>query len=293
MTAVLWGLLAAILVGTSDAIARKTSQHSSLSVLTLWVMTMSTAALALWLSITGQWPHWHLASWLASAVSGVLNVVVLYFLYLALRRGPVSVASPTSATFTVMLVGWNVLAGEPWAYNQLLAIGIVFLGIVMLTRRSSTPGIDDAYDTHWIRKTAAIALVAAFAVSVRMYLAQDANVELGAQGALFLNRLFALITAFIVVGFLTIKQTRLDWPTGNVLGLISLQAALEASALGVFLIGSSGAGRVGAAIGFSAFAAVTTLVASIWLGDRIGRARSIWISVVVVGLMLASVQTSS
>ena len=47
-------------------------------------------------------------------------------------------------------------------------------------------------------------------------------------------------------------------------------------------------GRIGASIGFSAFAAITAIVASVWLGERIGKSRTIWIAVIVAGLMLAS-----
>lgn len=288
MIAVLWGFLAAVLVGTSDAIARKTAQHSDLNVLTLLVMLISTAGMSVWFITTGDWPQWDQQAWLASAVSGALNLVVLYLLYLALRRGPVSVASPAASTFTIMLVGWNALAGEPWSYWQLIAVVIVFLGVAMLARRTSTPGIDDAYDATWIRTTALFGLAAAAAVSVRMFLAQDASVVLGPASALYLNRIFALIASLLVVTFLIIKTGHIRWPNRNIVKLIGLQAILEASALGVFLLGSAGGGRIGASIGFSAFAAVTAIVASVWLGERIGRRRAFWIVVIVAGLMLAA-----
>lgn len=293
MIAVLWGLLAAVFVGTSDAIARKTSQHCDLNVLTLLVMAMSTAGMTLWLLFRGQWPSWHLEAWLASMVSGTLNVVVLYLLYLALRRGPVSVASPAASTFTVMLVGWNIAAGEPWSVTQLGAVAMVFFGVIMLARKTSTPGIDDQYSAKWIRDTALIGLAAALAVSVRMFLAQDAGEILGAANALYLNRVFALIASTVLVSFLLIKHKNVRWPQGKMYGLIALQGGLEAFALGVFLLGSSGTGRIGASIGFSAFAAVTAIVVSVWLGERIGKKRALWIGVIVAGLMLASTGSTS
>jgi len=292
MIALLWGLLAALLVGTSDAIARKTSQHSSISVLTLLVMALSSAMLTVWFLFTEDWPQWHREAWLASAVSGSLNIVVLYFLYLALQRGPVSVASPAAATFTVMLVGFNALSGEPWSYAQLLSVLVVFFGVTMLARRSSNPGIDDDYDARWIRTTALYALLAAFAVSFRMFLAQDANVVLGPDGALYLNRLFALLAALLLVFALSMRQ-QLQWPRLPIVRLIGLQAFLEAAALGCFLIGSAGNGRVAASIGFSAFAAVTAIVVSIWLGERIGRRRAIWIAVIMGGLVLATLDRAN
>jgi len=288
MIAVLWGLMAAVFVGTSDAIARKTSQHSDLNVLTLCVMALSTSGMTLWFLFAGDWPEWHLKAWIASAVSGSLNIIVLYLLYLALRRGPVSVASPAASTFTIMLVFLNALTGEPFAYSQLIAVVMVFTGIVMLAKKNNNPGVDDNYDNQWIKKTALIGLAAAFAVALRMFLAQDAGVILGPVNALYLNRVFALIAVSCVVTYLVLKKPATQWPHRSVWGLIVMQAALEAFALGFFLIGSAGNGRIGASIGFSAFAAVTAIVTSYWLGERIGRSRAIWMGVVVSGLMLAA-----
>ncbi len=288
MIAVLWGLLAAVFVGTSDAIARKTSQHSDLNVLTLCVMALSTLGMTAGFIVYGEWPEWHLTAWIASAISGSLNIVVLYFLYLALRRGPVSVASPAASTFTIMLVFLNALAGEPFAISQLIAVVLVFTGIVMLAKKNNNPGVDDNYDNQWIRKTALIGLAAAAAVALRMFLAQDAGVVLGPVKALYLNRVFALIAASALVTYLVVKNPSIQWPHKSIWGLIVLQATLEAMALGFFLIGSEGDGRIGASIGFSAFAAVTAIVTSYWLGEKIGRSRAIWMGVVVIGLMLAA-----
>lgn len=288
MIAVLWGLLAAVMVGTSDAIARKTSQYADVRVLPAVVMAISTAVLSVWFVVTGDWPHWDAAAWIASAVSGLLNILVLFLLYTALKRGPVSVASPAASTFTVMLVGLNAVTGEPWAYTQLIAVVVVFFGVFMLSRRSSAPGIDDHYTAAWIRQTALLGLAAALAVSVRMFLAQDASEILGPSGALLLNRVFALLAGALLVSVLWFKQTPLTWPQGSILGYTVIQALLETVALGVFLIGSRSDGRIGATIGFSAFAAVTAIVASLWFGERIGKARAGWLTLVVVGLMLAS-----
>jgi drug/metabolite transporter (DMT)-like permease len=66
-----------------------------------------------------------------------------------------------------------------------------------------------------------------------------------------------------------------------------VQATLETLALGSFLIGSVGAGRIGASIGFSSFAAVTALTAWIWLGEPIGWRRGFWMAVVAAGIGIA------
>ena len=137
MISVVWGVLGATLIGTSDCIARVTAQRVSMAVLLLAVMGLSTAALTAWMQITGGWPAWHTYAWVVSAVSGLLNLFALYFIYTALARGPVSVASTAASSFSVILVAANALAGQPYVWQQLIVILLVFFGIAMLARRDS------------------------------------------------------------------------------------------------------------------------------------------------------------
>ncbi|MBX2837284.1 MAG: DMT family transporter [Gammaproteobacteria bacterium] len=287
MEGILWGLLGALLIGASDCIARVTSRKVSVSILFLMIMGLSLVVLTAWLGINSNWPPWHPQAWAASAASGLLNLVALYFLYAALARGPVTVASPTASTFTVLLVGLNIVAGEPWSWLQIVALCIVFLGVAMLARPAAPDKVQN-YDAQWLRGTAAYALAAAMAVSLRMFLAQEAGADLGAMHALYLNRVFALIGAIALVGYALLKSNALSWPRGSMRYLVILQAVFETAALGAFLIGSVGGGRIAATIGFSAFAAATSVFAWLWLKESIGWQRGIWILIVGIGVTLAT-----
>ena len=286
MNAIVWGLLGAVFIGASDCIARVTTQRVASSILLFAIMALSLAALSVWHGVTGDWPPWDLWGWSASAISGLLNLVALYFLYKALARGPVAVASPAASTCTVLLVLFNIFAGELWSWLQVLAMVIVFFGVAMLARPTSVDA-ETKRDAKWLRVTVYFGLLAALAVSLRMFLAQEAGTSLGAMHALYLNRLFALLGSIVVIVYVLVKHSTLKWPTGRTLGLVVLQAVFETGALGAFLIGSANGGRIAATIGFSAFAAATSIFAWIWLGERIGVQRGIWIGVVGLGVMLA------
>jgi len=288
MNSILWGLAGAVLIGASDCIARITAQKVALSILFLSIMGLSLLTLTVGFMVTMNWPAWHPAAWGASAISGLLNLVALYFLYRALARGPVAVASPAASTFTVLLVALNIAVGEPWSWMQIVAIVLVFTGVAMLAKPSSIDADKQHYDARWLRRTALFGLAAATAVAVRMFFAQEASSELGALDALYLNRLFALIGAIAMVLYVLSQSTHLKWPTGRIRNLVFLQAMLETAALGAFLVGSANGGRVSATIGFSAFAAATALFAWWWLGERIGWQRSVWIAVTGVGVLLAA-----
>lgn len=287
MSGLAWGLLGALLIGASDCVARVTAQRVASSILFLIIMGLSLLALSAWLLTTNDWPAWDAWGWTASAISGLLNLVALYFLYKALARGPVALASPAASTFTVLLVLLNILTGQPWSWLQIIAMIVVFIGVAMLARPTEVDAQVKHYDATWLRTTAYYGLLAALAVSLRMFLAQEAGSSLGPMHALYLNRLFALLGALALVLVVLIRHKSVTWPRGRMLRLVLVQAVLETGALGSFLIGSSGDGRIAAAIGFSAFAAATAVFAWIWLGEKIGWQRGIWIIVVVGGVMLA------
>ena len=274
MIGVVWGLLGATLIGTSDCVARVTAQRVSMAVLLLAVMGLSTAALTAWMQITGGWPAWHTYAWVVSAVSGLLNLFALYFIYTALARGPVSVASTAASSFSVILVAANALAGQPYVWQQLIAILLVFVGIAMLARRDSK---GESYSAGYLRLTAMFGLAAAIVVAGRMFLAQEAADILGAMPALYLNRVFALAGVICLVVLQLALRRPQSWPNSMRLSLLLvLQAVLETLALGRFLIGSEIGDRIGASIGFASFAAITAITAWIWLGEPVGWRRSFW-----------------
>jgi len=305
MTGLLWGLLGALLIGASDCTARVTSQRVSLLPLIFCVMAISTVVLTALLLATDSMPQWHLRAWTVSAMSGMLNIAALLFLYKALALGPVSVASPAASSFAVFLVLLNALAGEPWTYYQALAVVMVFFGVVMLSVKSDTEtkaaNSAHQYSKKWLRRTSLFATGAALTISFRMFFAQEATAELGAVSALYLNRLFALITCTLALLITPIVQharnnrdsSNVDaankWPAGNIAWFVLLQGVLEMAAFAAFLYGSEGDGRVAATIGFSTFAAATTLIAWVALKEPIGWWRGVWIVFISIGVVIASV----
>lgn len=287
-SAILWGLAGAVLIGASDCIARVTAQKISSSVLFLYIMGLSTTVLLGWQLVTQNLPPWHAYAWGVSAVSGILNILALFFLYKALARGPVTVASPAASTFVVLLVLLNIITGSAWNAWQLLAIGIVFLGVVQLSRHSDTAAEDRDYDGKWLRVTALYGLATAISITIRMYMAQEATDAVGAFHALTLNRMFALLTTLLLIAWLMLRHATIVWPRGRLFRLVLLQTLFETLALSAFLLGSSGGGRIGATIGFSVFSATSALIAWWWLGERIGLRRGLWMLVVGCGVALAT-----
>jgi drug/metabolite transporter (DMT)-like permease len=77
-------------------------------------------------------------------------------------------------------------------------------------------------------------------------------------------------------------------PKGSIWWLVLLQAVLESLALWAFLTGSSDGNRIAATIGFSAYAAVSTLVAWLLFGEKVSTKSWLWIGIIALGVSIAS-----
>ncbi|MGB0844586.1 MAG: EamA family transporter [Alphaproteobacteria bacterium] len=296
MIAVFWGLFGALLIGVSDCIARVTAQKTSTTTLFVYIMGLSAIAMTVYFAIVGTWPQVPtglddsliIYGWFAAFCSGILTLVVLFLLYLALARGPVAVASPAASTFTIILIAINAIVGEPFTWMQIVSGVFVFLGVFMLARRNAEDEATASYDAKWIRTTALLGVSVGAMVSIRFFFAQESGDALGSLESLYLNRLFACVGVVIMLGWHLKKANVLIWPSKEMIPFVVMQSVLEVSAIGAFIIGSAGDGRVGATIGFSAFSAVTATAAWIFLGERFGLKRGFWMAVVISGVMLAT-----
>jgi drug/metabolite transporter (DMT)-like permease len=288
MIGLIWGLLGALFIGVSDGMAKKTTQTVPILIIILAIMAFSSLALGILFAATDNWPQWHAYAWTASAISGLLNLIGLAFLYHAIKRGPVAVASPASGSFSIMLVIINGLMGHPFSWGHMLAVILVFIGVVMLTQPDKKANQQPQYDAKWLRVTAYYGLAAATAISVRFYLAQDAGDILGPLPSLFLNRLFACLFTTLILVFMLIRSGAPSLPKGSIWWLVLLQAVLESLALWAFLTGSSDGNRIAATIGFSAYAAVSTLVAWLLFGEKVSTKSWLWIGIIALGVSIAS-----
>ena len=103
MTSVILGLLTALCWGWADVLARFTGRALGAQGSLFGMMLAGTAGLSLWIVVDGQaWPG--LPSWWTIATALLAMTAMLLF-YEAMRRGPVSLASPAVGAYPA----WAVL----------------------------------------------------------------------------------------------------------------------------------------------------------------------------------------
>ena len=287
MIGIYWGLVGALFIGVSDGIVRVTAQRLSITILILFIMGITTIFLSFWYLIGWKLPVWDFYSWMVSILSGFLNLVAVGLLYKALARGPVYLASPTSSSFAIFLILFNALHGEPYTLPQLLSGIVVFVGIFFLSRPKKNETIINKYSKKYLQITALLGLGAGITIALRFFLAQEAVSILGPVDSLYLNRVSSFI--FILFFFICqqIRLVKYSWPKGTTLGLVFLQSLLENIAIAAFLFGSIGNGRIGATIGFSAYAVITTITTWVWLGEKVPLIKSIWIIIITAAVINA------
>jgi len=282
----LFGLLAAILIGCCDSATRVCARRMPVLDLILFVCWVALPVSLLVMGLPELQAPSALRSMSLALVSGLLQVSVLVLLFRALADGPVAVAVAGTASSVVFLILWNILVGEPWNAMQVAAGVGVFAAIAMAARPQ--PDLGETGATGPLRRTALLGLAAGFLSSLRLFLVQEANDGIGPGDALVGLRIGAVIgITLLVLLRMRVRSRALRLPRGRFAWLVVLQAVLETAAILALLYGSLHAGRIGAAVGFAAVPAASSVAARLFLGDRIGRARSGWILAVVGCVALA------
>lgn len=281
---VLWGIVAAAMIGCSDSAARTTARRCSIGVLVMLVVWLSLVCLLALYGVPDLSPP-RRQLFLLSSMAGCLHILVLFLLYPALARGPVSIAVAAASVSVLILVGLNIAVGSSWTWMQVACAIAVLLGIVMATRREGVDGV--AYSPRHLQFTALLGLGAGTVSALRIFFVQEGADQLGAVDALIAMRIGAAVAILPVVIVARLRSGGLQWPRGWLLAVVAAQVATETLAFLALLHGSATTSRVGVAVGFGVTPVMSTLAAKIFLGDPIGKRRGMWIAFVAAAVILA------
>lgn len=291
LSGLLFGLLGAVLIGFSDAITRVTGRRLSILLLTTLLFLISCAPLIVMMALTDGWPPLDAELWGVAALSGFFNAVGLALLFIAIARGPLAVASPAASAFSVILIGLNILDGAPFRLGHGVGAALMTAAILVLAAPDRRrPAARSPAGGAGV--TAAIGLAAAGFIALRMFTAQEIAEPMGELGATFSTRLVAGLCAGTAL--LVWRASGKRFTPAPLEGLrrvppiwilVGVQAALEATALTMFLIGGAGAegDRIASAIGYSAFAAFSPLIAWALWSEEVTRRQALCIALAILG----------
>jgi drug/metabolite transporter (DMT)-like permease len=276
------GLTVALAYGTADFLARFSTQRLGVSRVLLGVLATGSTLLTLWLLLSGA--RWSVVTaslgWLL--LCGLLNYVMLAFLYAALRRGPIAVASPIVAVHPALVLLLLFAFGLRPRLLEWMGLVVTLLGgLGLATQLEPASAVSSQAAAH-TRKTALLAGICAVALSFQILCVQKAASLAGPAAAAWGSRTFALVPA--AIGFFWAKPAPRE--RGGGFGVTIIQGSLDVAAVVSLALGSHGGSRAIVPIIGSAFSAVTVLLARFVLRETVTTRQWLSIGVVLAGITL-------
>ena len=138
---ILFGLAAAFCWGTADYCARGASRRGGTFRTLVYIQIVAVLALLAVGLPTGLLRLTHLATNVVLLTSGIQLVILLgaALLYRAFAIGTLALVSPIAASYAALTALFSLLSGEHPAPPQLVGIGLTLCGVVLASTVSSQP----------------------------------------------------------------------------------------------------------------------------------------------------------
>ena len=245
----------------------------------LGLQLTGTVLYALALALLGRWPILsfdQLPFAIALAVTGVSGVLLLYR---GLALGPIAVVSPIGAAYVAVAVVLVVLVlGERVSGDQVIAIGVTFLGIVLTATdgRSFASALRRPLPGVWF---ALVAMTLLGGWSALMALATRT------QDGLALVLLQRIVSAAILLAILVIRREGPFVSDRSTWWLVLVTGTLDTLANVLFVLGVQSGPASVVATATGAYPIVTALLAIVLLRERLAPNQYVGVVVLIAGLV--------
>ncbi|MEW2915320.1 DMT family transporter [Leisingera sp. JC11] len=270
MHSLLLGLAAALAWGIHDLCVRVVSQRTSILTALLTVFATGAILVAAAALMFGDWQAMTVPAARLAGASGVLFGLGSYALYRAFALGPVKLVAPLIGAYPVLSLSMAMLQGQPVGPGHWLAVAAVVAGVGCIAVFS---GKDDSSPLNL--QAGGWGLMAAIGFALTFATGQAAT-QAGAElPVLIVTR----VAAILLVAGLAFIARAVRFPSRQVLPLLCLMGALDASALGLVIYSGTLPRPEFASVSASLFGLVTVVLAWLVLRESMNRAQ--WISVAV------------
>jgi drug/metabolite transporter (DMT)-like permease len=281
MIGVILALVSAAAYGTSDFFGGIASRRVAALRVVLVSYPISAVIIAAAAVIVGGDFSWR--SMLFGAASGLVMALAMWWFYIALAEGPMSVVSPLTAVIVAgipVIVG--VLLGERPSVISYGGIALAIVAVILVSREPSGTADHTVFGAMTPRFTRRVAwFTVGSGVCFALSLVFTHQIENG-------TGLWPLVVARAVASVIVIgvaaKNRQLAKPPRAIIGLAALIAILDVVATSTLLYALQAGLLSLVSVLVSLYPAVTVLLAVLVLKERVGR----W-QVVGMGLALAAV----
>ena len=275
---ILFGLLTAICFGLSDFAVTQATRHIGVLQAMLAIQIGGVLIVGVVLVITGQVPAQSPGTWALMAGIALLNFVGIALLYRSFTLGMLSLVSPIASSFAVVTAVLALSTGERPPVLTLLGTFLLIVGVVVVSRAKASTGSPSLAGIPE-------ALGAALSFGVYFWSLKQVTPLLGEVWPVWVTRLVMLIGTLLMLSLR--RSFKLGW-TWKILLLLLMASMLESIGYLSFNLGISETYTTITTALASLYSAVTVLLAWLFLRERLSRAQTVGIAVVLAGVLFVS-----
>jgi len=289
-SAAFFGAGTALLWGVSDICARFSGRAVGVLTTTLAMMAIGSVLLVIYAIAAGTTINWDPSGYWLIAVSSLGIATGTLMIFEALRRGPVSLASPTVASYPAISVPVSMAFGFSPDLPHWLAMGGTMVGVWLVARavrKHDDEGRPD-YVRRNVRVTFLLSAGSAVVFALSLVAADQATDRYGWVQALLGARLIGLV----FVGLLFLAHLSRLPRTDRGIRKIPLKALPFIVAVGVLDTGGHATLYAGMAmphgeyaiVASVAYTAVTTMIARFFLREPVSLVQWLGVGFVIGGV---------
>ncbi len=282
MIPVLLGLLAALCWSLHDLLVRIYAPRIGAFRLAVWVMLAGGLFLIAPVFITGKIWSATPAGLVFACSLGASYALAVGGLYKAFSLAPVSVVGPLTAGYPALVVVWGLLNGLTPTWLQWLAMVLIMAGAFIVSRSGDEDGGVKSVAAGKLPTVFFACALACLGFAVSIILGQEASAVLGEVETTLVSRFPA---ALLLLPFARREPVPLK-PVLSAFGWTALAAMALADIIAVSAVNYSGQfeNKEFGALSISAYAALSVLLAMIFLREKVSTGQWIGIALIVFGI---------
>ena len=286
MLAVLFGVFAALCWSVHDLIARSLAARIGAFRMAALVMVSGGILLSFYVVYLGTIWNATGEQLMSGFVLGLAYGFGVGGLFKAFSLGPVSLVGPITAGYPVLAVLWGVVNGLDPTPLQWGCVAATLIGAVIVARSGTEDGGINAVEPGKMPTLLLFAAMAVLGYSSSIVLGQQAAVTVGEVDATWLSRPVALLV-LLPFAFFDGKRgalSRNQWIAIFVMGGLDVLGVIAVNASGHF------PGKEFAGIGISAYAALSVIMAMIFLKEKVSPGQ--WVGLIMIVGAVATMSMS-
>jgi uncharacterized membrane protein len=290
---IVFGLAAALGWGVSDFVARFASRRVGAYRALFFMQVIGLIALSVHLAATGgpsrgAAPGWH--PWALAIFAGVLNTIGSLALYYSFEVGVLTIVAPISSSYPAITVALAFLSGERIHAFNAAGLGLTLIGLILaatsFSAASNVASSQQGKSYPRLSKGVGWSLVSTISFGIMFwFLGFHVLSVLGAAPSVWVIRITTL--SILLLAAAPFRQ-RVSFPRGGVWWLLAIMGLMDTTA---YVANNAGlhTGPVSIiTVIASLYGAVTVLLSSLFLRERLERSQWLGIALIFAGIILVS-----